>query len=215
MSLAELPIQEYATITSSFLPQMSPVMCYSASLTNILNHLKEKEGLSFRKFTLSRMNQICNFKEDLGCYEPDIPIAMNEFLKPYDYEWKCERGPKMTIARLRPIVNNHTNSLCLVNVNLSDYCEAIGIKSIGRKIGNHVLVVMGINHDIIYLWDPMENYFKGSRNGWQLTKYLPIPTFLNVWDRAEDSRWVGWAQRVPTRQAKLPLNEDGQSRGVE
>ena len=203
MSLEDLPIRDFEERTASFLPQTKEDMCYPASLTNVLNDLGRRKNLSLR-YGLAQMNRLCDYHEGLQCDERAIPKVIDDILHPMDYAWKVRSGPDVDLELLRGICDNPDCSLPIVGVS-AEYFSRRGMRSTGKYRLDHVLTVMGIDHDIIYLYDPYETLFRRGGYRGDLPRDMPIPTFLAVWDSAHEPRWVAWAQPMPTKQAKLEL----------
>jgi hypothetical protein len=206
MSLSDLPIADFEARAAAFLPQMKEDMCVPACLTNVLNDLGKRMAISL-KFGLSEMNRLCDYHEGLQCNEKAIPRIIDDILYKRDYTWKVTSGPEMTIDFLRSICENKTFSLPMVGV-ASSYFEHRGIRTSGRYKLDHALIVMGIDHDVVYLYDPYETLFRRGGYRGQLPRDMPIPSFLTVWDSAQEPRWVAWAQPLPTKQVKLDVEPE-------
>ena len=208
MSLDDLPIESYEERISTFMPQTQEDMCYSASLRNLLEDVGQRNQLPSLKFSLSQMNRKCGYQRGMYCNEKIIPKVIDDICIKVGYKWKDTTGPGNTIDTLRDITLNKKFSLALVNVSNS-YFQEIGWKEVGRSNEEeHVLIIMGVDHNAIYFYDPYESFFKRSSNIASPPRHLPLAAFLRLWDTASTSRWMAWAEPEPTKQSKLPLEDN-------
>ncbi len=199
MTLEDLPVEEYLKRISTYHPQTKPDMCYSASLMNSLNDLGRRIKLSKLRFSLKKMNKICGYRNGMMCDESIIPKAMSDILEPYNYEWKNERAPGMNIEKLKKISDDSGMSNPIVTVS-SDHFSEIGVKTFGRRRLDHVIIIMGVDHTIIYYYDPFESFFKGTH---KINRTMKIRTFGKLWDGAYEPRWTCWAQPKKVSQRLL------------
>ena len=206
MTLADLPIADFESRATSFLPQTKEDMCVPSCLTNVLNDLGRRMSIPLR-FSLHDMNRLCDYHEGLQCNEKAIPKIIDDILKNHDYTWRVRSGPEMNIDLLRSICDNSSYSLPMVGV-ASAYFEERGMRTSGMHKLDHALIVMGIDHDVVYLYDPYETLFRRGGYRGNLQRDMPIPSFLRVWDSAHEPRWVAWAQPRPTKQSKLDVEPE-------
>ena len=201
MSFEDLPIDDYEKRIEKFKSQTKEDMCLSTCITNILNDLGRRQNLKGLRYRLSKMNKLCDYKEGLQCNERIIPSVMDNELAPYRYRWAQEFGPQNNLDLLKKITLDPRFSLPIVSVS-SRYFEEIDWRLSGKHTLNHVLIVMAVNHKIVYFYDPYENYFKKKGDNVQVPRIMTKPVFLNLWDEATMSRWVAWVEPVGQSQIK-------------
>jgi hypothetical protein len=203
MSLSDLPTADYQNRIDKFLPQMKEDMCYSACLTNLVNDLSQRDLISLH-MTLKKMNEMCDYQWGFGCKDKIIPKIMTDLLKPYGYLWKETMNPSSALENLRDIASNPKFSLPVVNLS-GEYFNAVGGTTIGQENWDHTLIVMGVDHDIVYVYDPYETLFSRKGHIENVTRHMSIPAFLKLWDGAKESTWRAWAEPETPRQTKLSV----------
>jgi len=201
MSLNDLPVAEFDARAGAFTPQMKEDMCYPACLTNVLNDLGKRMKISL-KYTIGEMNRLCDYKEGLQCNEPAIPKIMDDQLKPRDYTWNTRSGRNVDIDLLKDVCINQTYSLPIVRVAPS-FFEEKGMSIVGRRKLDHSIIIMGIDHTIVYTYDPYETFYMRGKHKEALRRDMAIPAFLTAWDNSQEPRWVAWASPRSTKQTKL------------
>ena len=202
MTLDDLSISEYEEIISKFLPQMKPDMCYSASITNIVNELGERYGINGMKYSISKMNKLCGYKEGFQCNEDIVPDVLCEELEPFGYLFKRTYGRENNLSTIEEIIKDEKLSYPMISVS-NRYFDEIHLKTIGRVKLDHSLIILGINHKIIYFYDPYEKYLKKSSQNYYEPRTLDKIILNGVWDEAKLSRCIEWIEPLRYTQEKL------------
>jgi len=191
MSLDDLPISEYNDRLSNFLPQMEMDMCESASMANSINDLGLRFNIAGMRYSLRKMNRICQYSSGYQCNQRLLLPRIKNELKKFGYTWKTVEGPDIKFDFLRSLLSGNY-SIPIVNVS-KEYFVDLGIKIKSRHDHlDHVLVIMGINHEILYYYDPYVLYFEKTHKS--INNVMKIEKFINYWDNAYYSRWVSWAE---------------------
>ena len=203
MTLAELPTEALDELMDDFIPQTRPDMCYSAGLVNIVNELGARPDHTPMRYSLSQMNSICGYRDGKHCQDNMVPRWISEELEPKGYRFMQEQGKDADLDFLTGIVVDPRKSFPLVNVS-PDYFDHVGIRHRGAYQWDHVLVVMGVNHEVIYYYDTYETFY--SRAPWvgETPRYIAIPIFLELWEDAFERRWLCWVEPLSTVQTQLP-----------
>ncbi len=202
MSLTDLPVTELEGVIEHFHPQTTLDNCYPAGLMNIINELGTRKGIAGMRFSLSTMDRICGYRAGEHCPDELVPARVNQELERFEYELKVPEDEASDLESLKAITEDDSSSYPLVNVHPS-YFELIFIRWRGAQYLDHVLVIMGVDHDIIFFYDPYTPFFNKYPSIKEPPRSISIPDFLRVWELAHDRRWMGWVEPMSTRQARL------------
>jgi hypothetical protein len=66
---------------------------------------------------------------------------------------------------------------------------------------------MGVNHEVVYFYNPYETFYSRSPRVIASPRHIPIPVFLELWEAASERRWLCWVEPLSTVQTKLPRGE--------
>jgi hypothetical protein len=202
MSLVDLPVAELEGVIERFHPQTTLDNCYPAGLMNIINELGRRKGITGMRYSLSTMDHICGYKASEHCPDELVPARVNRELEQFEYELKIPEDEDSDIESLKMITEDDSTSFPLVNVHAS-YFELINLRWRGAHTLDHVLVIMGVDHDIIYFYDPYTPFFSKYPSIKEPPRNISIPDFLRVWELAHDRRWMCWVGPMKTRQSRL------------
>jgi len=206
MTLAELPTEELDGMMEDFIPQTQPDMCYSTGLVNVINEFGAREDHAPMKYSLGQMNKICGYREGRHCQDNMVPRWVSEELQPYGYKLMQEQGKDADRVFLTTVVEDPRRSFPLVNVS-PDYFDHVGIRHRGAYQWDHVIVIMGINHEVVYFYDPYKTFYCRAPSVMKIPKHMPIPVFLELWEGAYERRWMCWIEPLTTVQTTLPRRE--------
>jgi hypothetical protein len=148
------------------------------------------------------MDRICGYKTGEHCPDELVPAKVNQELEQFEYELRIPEEDDLDIDSIKAITEDESSSYPLVNVHAS-YFELINIRWRGAKNLDHVLVIMGVDHDIIYFYDPYTPFFTKYPSITEPPRSISIPDFLRVWELAHDRRWMCWIEPMRTKQARL------------
>ena len=202
MTLDTLPVQTFEDSISNFLPQMKPDMCYSACILNIVNELGDRRSISNMKYTLSEMNRLCGYKEGFQCKEEIVPAVLSDELEKFEYRYVRNYGSENDLNKLVTIITDDNLSYPIISVS-SRYFDEIGFRNVGVNKLNHSLVVFGINHEIIYYYDPYEKYLEKSSYYTYKPRTIDKIILESIWDEAYYSRCTEWIEPLNYKQERL------------
>jgi len=203
MTLTELPTEDLEGLIEDFIPQTRPDMCYSAGLLNIVNELGARADHAPVHYSLSQMNSICGYRVGQHCQDNMVPQWLSEELEPRGYRFMQEQGKAADLDLLGKLVDDPLRSFPLVNVG-PDYFDHVGVRHRGANQWDHILVVMGVNHEVIYFYDPYQTFYSRSTRVVEDPRHISIPVFLELWEAASERRWMCWVEPLSTVQTKLP-----------
>lgn len=203
MTLTDLPVADFETIIGGFLPQTNEDMCYSAGLVNIINDLGHRSVNASLRFSLRQMNDICGYRAGAHCRDDMVPTWVSQTLEPIGYRYNQAQGDETDLDHMREITVDERSSYPLVNVSPT-YFDTIRVRRCGAYQWDHILVVMGVDHEIIYFYDPYSSFYSRFPNIDGLPRHLTTPDFLRFWEEAWERRWVCWIEPLDTVQARLP-----------
>ena len=189
-----------------FIPQTQPDMCYSAGLLNIVNELGARPDHTPIHYSLRQMNNICGYRVGQHCQDNMVPHWLSADLEPHGYRFVQEPGNEADLEFLTGVVNDPRKSFPLVNVS-PNYFDHVGVRNRGAYKWDHILVIMGVNHEVVYFYDPYQTFYRRSTRVEEDPRYIPIPIFLELWEAAFDIRWMCWIEPTDTVQTKLPNGE--------
>jgi hypothetical protein len=202
MTIENLPISTFERIISNFLPQMKADMCYSACILNIVNELGSRKKISNMKYSLKEMNRLCGYKVGFQCKEAIVPNVLSEELEKFEYRYMRSFGNENDLVKLGEIITDDNLSYPIVSVS-SRYFDEIGFKNAGYNKLNHSLVILGINHDIIYYYDPYEKFLEKSSYHSFKPRTIDKIIFEGVWEEAQYSKCSEWIEPLNYTQERL------------
>jgi hypothetical protein len=179
-------------------------MCYSCSIHNIINSLGKRIKNPEMKYSLSYVNKVCEYDRFFACRDPVVEKKVDDLVKIHGFRYKEESG---NLRLLREIVDDDDTSYPIISINPEWFTRMYGIRIEGRPYQDHVIVIMGINHEYIYFFDPFENYIPKSflkKNS--IPRTIGISAMEDLWSKTEHPFWIGWIYRskgTPLQQDRL------------
>lgn len=202
MSLSSLPTKEFDKSIKKMKGQHHDDDCYLISIFNAIKEL-ERRGVISSSISQQRLKEICLYREGLGCVDDIVPEVVNNELARFGYFWVESTG---TIDKLREITSEKGNSPVLVNVGKGwPTVHGVRVRE-DRYAFDHVWAILGVNTEIIYFMDPFYSIYNRLRTGKtdeDFKRYMQISSFIQLWDSAENPRWISWAQPKDPKQKSI------------
>lgn len=187
--------QEFARVTSGWQFQRYKDSCWPTCVKNILDDMSRRLNDPTLRFSMSDVNSICGFKEELGCQPGNVTPMLNKTFRDRNMIYEAREVTRRSndIEMLKRILSNQNCSYPLINVH-SDYHIEQAIAIDGR-LYDHTLVVVAVDDQNTWFHDPYKPFAERTGRIAKFNNNIPNVRMLDYWDRAWETRWAMWVEK--------------------
>lgn len=195
MTISSSDRERFQTTVSDFQPQIEEDMCLPTALKNVLDELATRTGESKLGLSLSRLNDICDYRSGFASSAERVPARLNPEISEIGFEVRTDTG--LDFEDLQSVIENERTSLPIIDLHGDYFKHVEGYDpqpGIDGYPWSHTVIPFEVNSQVILFYDPFEEIFtRSSKVDVPPTKMEKSP----VWDWwSRQDRWGMWiAQR--------------------
>lgn len=193
MTITSEDRERFDQTTSRFQPQAEEDACLPTALKNVLDNLSERVDQPRLSLSQSRLNDICDYRQDMGASARRVPNRLNPEISSTGYQVKI--GTRLEWDDLQTIIEDEQSSLPIVELDSEYFNSVEGYNATAGPDGyqfNHVVIPFKVNTQKVLFYDPFEAIFTRSSNINVPPTKRDKAQFYEWWSRTEGGRWTMW-----------------------
>lgn len=198
MTITDSDREEYQSTIAEFHSQHKPDDCLPTALKNILNELADRHDEPGLSYSLQKLHQICNYKDEMAATPEYVPDRLGDRLE--DDGYMVKSAINVELSELAGLIESEESSYPIAEVD-PDYFDTIDgwdpRPGVDGRNWPHTLVMFKVNESQVLFFDPFDEMMLRSSNVDTPKTSLPKAQFYDLWSGRSLSRWTMWVEERP------------------
>ena len=204
MTITDRDQEDYLTTVDDFYDQPMPDDCLPTCIKNILSEYSDRKGVPEIDYSLSTINNICDYQRGVGTKTNVAGPRMADRLEQHGYTIKY--AIRVEMSELEGILENADASYPIVELDPNYFDEIEGMDFRKGRDGtyfSHTVIIFKMNSNRVLYYDPFSAIMERSSKVEEAKRELSVTKFYELWNGRHMSRWTLWAEERPSQQARL------------